>query len=102
MLQAIRNAVFPDNALAAARVPPTPEQVDEIKHTCAETIVKAVPETVRNRFFATSDVESTRKDVESTLELFEDQYVNKHLIIAVVELLVVRLFPELNEEGAGE
>lgn len=99
LLQAIRLAIFPDNTLAEARVPPTVEQVEEIKRVCAETIVRAVPESVRNRFFATTDFELMRKDVTSTLELFEDQYINKHLIIDAVELLIVRLCPELSEEG---
>lgn len=100
LLQAIRTAIFPDNALAEARVPPTADQVDEIKRVCAETVVKAVPEAVRNRFFATTELELMRRDVEGTLELFGDQYINKHLILSAVELLIVRLFPELREDGA--
>ena len=102
LLQAIRLAIFPDNALAEARVPPTADQVDEIKRVCAETIVNAVPEAVRNRYFATDDIVLMRQDVEATLELFADQYINKHLIVSAVELLVVRLFPELSEEGATD
>ena len=65
---------------------------------CAETIVKAIPEAVRVRFFATRDAEAMRRDVEGTLDLFADGYINKHLIIGAVELVVVRLFPELGEE----
>lgn len=60
-----------------------------------------MPPVVRERFFATTDVEAMRRDVEGTLELFADQYVNKHLIMGAVELLVVRLFPELSEENGG-
>jgi hypothetical protein len=32
------------------------------------------------------------------LEVFGDAYLNKHLIIGVVDLVVVRLFPELAAE----
>ena len=99
LLQAIRLAIFPDTALAEARVPPSAEQVDEIKRACAETIVKALPDLVRTRYFATSDEALMREDVEDMLELFGDQYINKHLLVGAVELLVVRLFPELSEDG---
>lgn len=97
LLQAIRTALFPENALAEARVPPTADQVDEIKRLCADTIIETVPEPLRIRFFATADTELMRQDVEGTLDLFADSYLNKHLIISIVELLVSRLFPELSE-----
>lgn len=102
LLHAIRSALFPDNALAQARVPPTADQVDEIKRACAETIVNIIPEPVRSVYFATKDQRLMQRDVESTLDLFADSYINKHLIVSAVDLLIVRLFPELSEEGTGE
>ncbi len=33
------------------------------------------------------------------LNVFDDSYCNKHLLYGVVELIVVRLMPELAEEG---
>ena len=95
LLQAIKNAAFPDNAMAPARIPPTDEQVHETRRECARTIVDATPAPARIRYFATKDEEIMRIDVEETLELFGDSYVNKNLIVAVLELIVVRLFPEL-------
>ncbi|EMD00577.1 hypothetical protein BAUCODRAFT_28928 [Baudoinia panamericana UAMH 10762] len=101
LLQAIRDAAFPGNSFAPARQPPSPEQTMEIKHACAVAIVGALPEKVRTCYFATQDVELMHKDVEVTLDLFADGYINKHLIVAIIELLVLRLFPELArmEEG---
>ena len=95
MLQAIRGAIFPDNVLAAPRVQPTSEEIIEIKRECARAIVGAIPESVRTFYFATQEVAVMEKDIEDKLELFEDAYINKHLIVAAVELIVVRLFPEL-------
>jgi len=69
---------------------------------CAETIVQATPEILRNRFFATTDQDLMRQDVEGTLDLFADFYINKHLIISLVELIVVRLFPELGDGANGD
>lgn len=99
MLQAIRSALFPDNALVAARVPPTSAEVVEMKRECAMTIVRAIPNAIRSRIFGTKDQDLMRQDVESTLDLFADAYINKHLIISAVELIVMRLFPELSEDG---
>ena len=41
-------------------------------------------------------------DVEDVLDLFGDSYINKHLVVALLELLAVRLFPELSLESAGD
>ena len=102
VLHAIRSALFPDNALAAARVPPTGAEAAEIKRVCANTIIEVIPEIIRNRYFGTDDLDLARQDVEKTLDLFADPYINKHLIISAVEVLVVRLFPELGEDHEDE
>jgi hypothetical protein len=97
VLQATRSALFPNNALAAARLPPTAAEMVEIKRDCAETIVQTIPMVVRSQFFATKDQDLMRQDVEGILDLFSDAYINKHLIVSAVELIVVRLFPEIAE-----
>lgn len=102
VLQAIRSALFPDNALAAAKVPPTSAEVVEMKRECAKTVVETIPNVIRHRFFGTKDQDLMRQDVEDTLDLFADPYINKHLIISAVELIVVRLFPELGEDSVEE
>jgi hypothetical protein len=95
MLQAVRNAIFPNNMLGPPRVPPSHDETIAIKHECARVVVEAVPEYVRSRFFATSEFALMQEDVEATLDLFADSYINKHLLMSIVELIVVRLFPEL-------
>lgn len=60
-------------------------------------MVEAIPEHVRSRYFATNDVTLMRRDVEGTLELFADSYINKHVVVSIIELLVLRLFPEMGE-----
>jgi hypothetical protein len=42
------------------------------------------------------------QDVERILDVFGDAYMNKHLIFGIVELLLVRLMPELGEKGVRE
>ena len=97
-LQAIRGALFPDNALAPARQTPTSAETEEIKRVCAKAIIDAIPKPFGVRYFATEDQNLARQDVERSLDWFADPYINKHLIISAVELIVVRLFPELGED----
>ncbi|KAI5369655.1 putative Phox-associated domain-containing protein [Septoria linicola] len=98
-LQAARSALFPENVLAPARVPPKDHEVLVIKRECAMAIIDAVPGIVRDRFFATNDVDLMIEDVECELDLLGDSYLNKHLIVRVVELIVARLFPELADHS---
>lgn len=89
--------MFPGNSLAPARIPATEEEVIRIKRDCAVAIVDAIPEVVRSRFFATGDAKRMVDDVEESLELLGDAHINKHLIICAVDLIAVRLFPELTD-----
>ncbi|EGP92260.1 uncharacterized protein MYCGRDRAFT_66382 [Zymoseptoria tritici IPO323] len=101
LLQATRTALFPNNALAPARIPPSsPEEVARIRSDCAAAIVDAIPPGIWQRLLATKEVDRARKEVEGEdlLGLLEDGFVNRHLVVSVVDLLVVRLFPELIEE----
>ena len=95
LLRSIRSAAFPDNALAPGRVPPTLEEVAVIKQDCTKAIIEAMPEIVRRSYFATKERDLMQKDVERTLDLFGSAYINKHLIVGALELIIVRLFPEL-------
>lgn len=93
-LRAVRSAIFPDNVLGPARVPPSTDEVESIKRECARVIVEVVPQYARKVFFATNEKDMMQDDVEDILGLFADPYVNKHLIFSFVDLFVSRLFPE--------
>jgi hypothetical protein len=42
------------------------------------------------------------RQVEDILGCLDDSYLNKHLIFQIIELLVLRLAPELGEHGVCE
>ena len=42
------------------------------------------------------------REVEVVLDVFGDGYLNRHLGYAVLELVVVRLVPEMGEKGVRE
>lgn len=46
--------------------------------------------------------EAMLHDIEDTLDVFGDAYLNKHLVFGIVELLFVRLMPELSDKGVRE
>ena len=41
-------------------------------------------------------------EVEEILDVFSDRYLNAHLLYAVVDLLLVRLMPEMAAKGVRE
>ena len=40
--------------------------------------------------------------MEEVLNIFDDPYCNKHLLYGILELIVVRLIPELGEKEVVE
>ena len=42
------------------------------------------------------------RELEAALDVFGDEYMNRRVAFAVVELVLVRLMPELAEKGARE
>jgi hypothetical protein len=39
---------------------------------------------------------------EGILDVFSDEYCNRHFLYGVLELVLVRLMPELSEKGIAE
>ncbi|PQE16063.1 hypothetical protein CJF32_00004976 [Rutstroemia sp. NJR-2017a WRK4] len=109
LLRTTRLALFPNNTLAPARVPPTPAETVVIRRKCAEAILALIPVPIRDVYFGSGTGAGTEnkeerhiKEVEDILDVFGDVYCNKHLLYAVVELIVIRLIPELAEKGVEE
>lgn len=99
ILLLIRTNMFPNNSLGPGRVPPTPEEALELRAKCAASIISILPPIVAKQVFANGKSEDVQKQVEDMLDVFGDSYLNKHLIVAIVDLVVVRLFPELESSG---
>lgn len=54
---------------------------------------------------ATSATEPKQRmvdDMEGLLMVLDDEYCNKHLMYSVLELVLVRLLPELSDKGVVE
>jgi splicing suppressor protein 51 len=48
------------------------------------------------------DDAAENREVEALLMVLSDDYCNKHLMYGLVELLLVRLMPELSDKGVVE
>jgi hypothetical protein len=102
VLRTIRASLFPNNALGPPRQIPSDEEARLIKYRCAATLLNLVPPKVAAVFFVSYERESQIQQIEDTLSCLDDVYLNKHLIFQIVELVVLRLFPELGERGVRE
>lgn len=110
LLRSARAALFPGNAPAPPRVIPSPEEQLLIRRRCAERLLDLVPQGVRDVFFGGrtglaglgDEKERRTREVEELLNVFGDAYCNKHFVYGIVELIVVRLMPEMAEKGARD
>lgn len=101
LLRIGRAALFPNNAPAPPRVIPTASEQLLIRQRCAQAILDLIPARVQDVYFGAGKDRRVR-EVEEVLDVFEDSYCNKHLLYGVVELIVVRLIPEMGEKGVQE
>jgi len=102
VLRTLRATLFPNNALGPPRQIPSVEEVKKIKGRCAESVLNLLPRKVAATFFASPERDIQLGQVMETLSCLDDAYLNKHLIYQIVELIVLRLAPELGDRGVQE
>jgi hypothetical protein len=101
LLRTARSALFPNNAPAPPRKVPSQSEQLLIRRRCAEAILSLVPVRIQGVYFGDGR-ERRVAEVEELLNIFDDNYCNKHLLYGAVELILVRLMPELAEKGVEE
>jgi hypothetical protein len=96
--------LFPANTFPRGpkRAPPTAEESERLKKKAAEAILGGIPKTARRVYFASDDEDGQLEAVLGWLDLLGDGYLNRHLVFGILELLVVRIMPEITEKGVGE
>jgi hypothetical protein len=107
LLLDLRVALFPGNARGPpAPEPPSNEERLQVRKRCAEAVLSLVPPLVSRVYF---NVDSDKdgedemiRQVEEILDVFGDAYLNKHLVYNILELVIVRLVPELGESTPSE
>ncbi|CAL8576386.1 hypothetical protein XPA_002272 [Xanthoria parietina] len=101
ILSTMRTTLFPRNALPPPSPdPPSPEQQSEIRRHCAETLCSLFPAMLSQA--AGLSRQQLIQEVEGELDVWGDAYLNKHLAYQILELVVVRVLPEMGEKGVKE
>jgi hypothetical protein len=101
LLRTAREALFPNNTLAPPRTIPSPSEQLLIRRRCVEAILSLLPAKMQVIYFG-AGIERRVGEVEEVLNVFSDSYCNKHLLYGIVELIIVRLIPELADKGVEE
>lgn len=101
LLRSARAAAFPNNAPGPPRVFPSAAEALLLRRRCAQTLLSLIPTAVADVYFGPG-IEKRTKELEDVLDCFGDAYYNRHLWYGVVELVLVRLMPELGEKGVEE
>ena len=74
------------------------------RQRCAKAILALIPPFIRRLYLGvtTNNEEAQRKVIERGLDVFADDYLNKHLVYAILERCLVRLMPELGVESVEQ
>jgi hypothetical protein len=96
----LRASLFPNNTLGLPGQPPPSPAEARIK--AASAVLSLLPPFVARTFFASPDPEEWLAEVEDILDCFGNKAMNKHLIYGIIELVLIRLIPELGEKTPRE
>lgn len=101
VLRNLRVALFPKNSVGPP-APPAPSAAErlEIQRKAASSILALVPRLLTNTYYCTHDEEEIVSAIEDDiLRPFGDAYLNKHVVYGILELILVRIMPELGEQS---
>ncbi|KAM3505349.1 hypothetical protein MY10362_002998 [Beauveria mimosiformis] len=114
LLRTLRGVLFPNNALGKSTLAP-PSSDDEfvaLRKRAAGALLGLLPTGVAKVYLGSksgdsSEAAAAQEDdmidgMEHLLMVLNDEYCNKHLMYSVLELILVRLMPELSEKGVCE
>jgi hypothetical protein len=78
---------------------PSPDERPEIRWRSASSIFTLLPRFATQTYYSTQDEDRIISAIEDDmLRPFEDEYLNKHIVYSILELVLVRIMPELGEQ----
>ncbi|KAL7939030.1 PXA domain-containing protein [Trichoderma chlorosporum] len=128
ILRSLRGALFPNNSPGTSTLaaPQSEKELLALRRRAASAISDLLPASVTRVYFgrrhwrlgglfgpgddvgsaaAVTDEEDDERildELESLLDVVGDEYCNKHLMYSALELVLVRLMPELSDKGVVE
>ncbi|ROT40399.1 hypothetical protein SODALDRAFT_247356, partial [Sodiomyces alkalinus F11] len=106
LLRSIRGALFPNNAPGTSTLvaPSSDRQLRALRRRCASALWALLPGWL-SRLYLSGRLTSLLLggfSLEGILDVFSDEYCNRHLLYGVLELILVRLMPELADKGVAD
>ncbi|KAH7170338.1 hypothetical protein EDB81DRAFT_752861 [Dactylonectria macrodidyma] len=115
LLRTVRGVLFPSNAPGTPSLfPPSSDaELQALRRRAANALWELLPSGVARLYFggrlwrptgdgAVAKHDAAVDELEHLLLVVDDEYCNKHLMYSVLELVLVRLMPELSEKGVVE
>ncbi|KAG6036884.1 hypothetical protein E4U41_005452 [Claviceps citrina] len=119
ILRTLRGSLFPNNAPGSSSMfPPSSDaEFRALRRRAAAALWTVVPPSVGRVYFGGGlwavmggstvggvggQEEAILDELESLLDVLGDGYCNKHLMYSILELILVRLMPELQDSGVEE
>jgi len=104
LLRILRGVLFPNNAPGKSSLAPPSSDAElvALRRRAASALLGLLPTSVAKVYFGKKDGSGMVDDMDGLLMILNDEYCNKHLMYSVLELILVRLMPELSERGVGE
>lgn len=96
VLASSRAALFPSGSMGPPRPYPTREEQVAIREAAVQALLQRIPTLLKRHYFGANEHE-WREPIERHLDLFGEREVNRHLVYQILELVVVRLVPEIGE-----
>jgi len=100
-LRAARDALWPGGIMQPPRIPPTPSESIEIRRTAEVAALNALPHIIRKLLLGTEE-QQQNENMSELFDLLGRKECNKHLLMFLIDLMVVRLIPELTEMSPKE
>lgn len=96
ILASSRAALFPNGSMGPPRPYPTQGEQVAIREAAVQALLQRIPTLIKRYYFGANEHE-WREPIERHLDGLGSMEVNRHLIYQILELVVVRLVPEMGE-----
>ena len=96
ILTSSRAALFPNGSMGPSRPYPTREEQVAIREAAVQALLQRIPTLIKRHYFGTKEHE-WREPIDRHLDGLGEKEVNRHLVYQILELVVVRLVPEMGE-----
>ncbi|KAI9274455.1 PXA domain-containing protein [Phascolomyces articulosus] len=97
-LQLGRNLLWPNGRFLRKGEPVSDEEKERLRIKAERLITVSIPETIGKMLFEAENLDQLQLHIHYALEPLQNQYINRHLMFLLVDLVASKILPELVEE----